>query len=221
MTGEFENPIGAYSIYPRSSVGDAIGQRRNLGAPYKLDGMKTLARTLWRNKPPSGAIRGVGQPIPCVVTEQLMDMAARHLGEDPVDYRRKHYLDAGSFPLTTLGGIYMDQLSLTECLDKLTEAMDYAALRDGQQGLREQGVWRGIGIITFIEQTAVGPGLYGAANVPATSVEECRIRLEADGVYTCGDRCNGPGTRNFDRNSADRCLGIGSRHRSCRRCFRR
>ena len=71
--------------------------------------------------------------------------------------------------------------ALTECLDTLTEAMDYSALRDGQQRLREQGVWRGIGIITFIEQTAVGPGLYGAANVPATSVEECRIRLEADG----------------------------------------
>ena len=181
MTGEFENPIGAYSIYPRSSVGDAIQAATQLGAPYKLDGMKTLARTLWRNKPPSGAIRGVGQPIPCVVTEQLMDMAARHLGEDPVAYRRKHYLDAGSFPLTTLGGIYMDRLSLTECLDTLTEAMDYVALRDEQQRLRKQGFWRGIGVITFIEQTAVGPGLYGAAGVPATSVEECRIRLEADG----------------------------------------
>ena len=59
--------------------------------------MKTLARTVWRNKPPSGAIRGVGQPIPCVVTEQLMDMAARHLGEDPVDYRRKHYLTRAVF----------------------------------------------------------------------------------------------------------------------------
>ena len=101
-----------------------------------------------------------------------------------MDYRRKHYLDAGSFPLTTLGGIYMDQLSLTECLDTLTEGDGLRGpLHDDQQGLREQGVWRGIGIITFIEQTAVGPGLYGAANVPATSVEECRIRLEADEVY--------------------------------------
>ena len=137
-----------------------------------------------------------------------------------MDYRRKHYLDAGSFPLTTLGGIYMDQLSLTECLDKLTEAMDYAALRDGQQRLREQGVWRGIGIITFIEQTAVGPGLYGAAGVPATSVEECRIRLEADGVYVLR-QVRRTRDKDFDRNSADRCLRIGSRHRSCRRCFRR
>ncbi len=181
MTGEFENPIGAYSIYPRSSVGDSIQAATQLGAPYKLDGMKTSARTLWRNKPPAGAIRGVGQPIPCAVTEHLMDMAARHLGEDPVAYRRKHYLDAGSFPLTTLGGIYMDRLSLAECLDALTEAMDYEALRADQHRLLEQGVWRGIGVITFIEQTAVGPVLYGAAGVPATSVEECRIRLEADG----------------------------------------
>ena len=32
MTGEFENPIGAYSIYPRSSVGDAIQAATQLGA---------------------------------------------------------------------------------------------------------------------------------------------------------------------------------------------
>jgi len=181
MTGEFENPIGAYSIYPRSSVGDSIQAATQLGAPYKLDGIKTSAKTLWRHKPPSGAIRGVGQPIPCIVTEQLMDIAARHLGEDPVAYRRRHYLAAEDFPLTSPGGIYMDRLSLTECLDALMDAMEYDALRAEQETLRGQGIWRGIGVITFIEQTAVGPGLYGAAGVPVTSVEECRIRLEPDG----------------------------------------
>jgi len=210
MTGDFENPIGAYSIFPRSSVGDSLQAATQLGAPYKMAGIKTSARTLWQNKPPSGAIRGVGQPIPCVVTEQLMDMAARHLGEDPVAYRRRHYLAAEDFPLTSPGGIQMDRLSLTECLDALVEAMDYDVLRAEQVNLRDQGIWRGIGVITFIEQTAVGPGLYGEAGVPVTSVEECRIRLEADGgirVET-GGTDQGQGTLTGIRQIVASTLGV-------------
>jgi len=182
MTAEFDNAIGAYSIFPRSSIGDSIQAATQLGAPYSIARLKTTSRTHWQNKTPSGAIRGVGQPVPCVVTEQLMDLAARHLDEDPVDFRRRHYLAAETFPLTTPGGVYIERLSLGECLDALVEAMSYGALRQEQTMLREQGIWRGIGIATFVEQTAVGPALYGAAGVPVTSVEECRIRLEADGM---------------------------------------
>lgn len=180
IEADFTNAIGAYSIYPRSSVGDSIQAATQIGAPYKLKQLRSTARTMWQNKTPSGAIRGVGQPIPCTVTEQLMDRAARHLGEDPAAFRRRHYLAADEFPLTTLGGIYMDRLSLTECLDTLLAKMDYEHLRKEQARLRKKGILRGIGIATFIEQTAVGPGLYGAAGVPATSIEETRIRLEGD-----------------------------------------
>ncbi|MEE2760056.1 MAG: xanthine dehydrogenase family protein molybdopterin-binding subunit [Pseudomonadota bacterium] len=182
MTAEFDNAIGAYSIFPRSSIGDSIQAATLLGAPYSIAGLKTKSRTHWQNKTPSGAIRGVGQPIPCVVTEQLMDVAARHLGEDPVEFRRRHYLEAEMFPLTTIGGVYLERLSLGECLDDLVEVMSYDALRQEQAMLRDKGIWRGIGIASFVEQTAVGPALYGAAGVPVTSIEECRIRLEADGM---------------------------------------
>ena len=43
MTAEFQNSIGAYSIYPRSSVGDSIQAATQLGAPYKMERMKTVA----------------------------------------------------------------------------------------------------------------------------------------------------------------------------------
>ena len=181
MEGDFKNAIGAYSIFPRSSIGDSVQAATQLGAPYKMQAMHSYASTLWQNKPPSGAIRGVGQPIPCTVTEQLMDMASRHLGEDPAIFRRRHYLAEDEYPLTTHGGIYMERLSLLECLDLLLEKMSYAELRSEQEYLRGDGILRGIGIATFVEQTALGPGLYGAAGVPVTSVEECKIRLEADG----------------------------------------
>jgi len=183
IEAEFRNAIGGYSIFPRSSVGDAVQAATQIGAPYRFGRLRASARTYWQNKTPSGAIRGVGQPIPCTVTEQLMDRAARRLGEDPAAFRRRHYLQAQDFPLTTHGGVFMERLSLTSCLDLLLEKMNYAELRKEQGRLRKRGLLRGIGIATFIEQTAVGPGLYGAAGVPATSIEETRIRLEADGTF--------------------------------------
>ena len=210
MEGDFNNAIGAYSIFPRSSIGDSIQAAVQLGAPYKMEGMSSRSRTFWQNKPPSGAIRGVGQPIPCTVTEQLIDMAARKLGEDPALFRKRHYLNRESFPHTTHGGLYMDKLSLADCLDLLIDQMSYFQLREEQERLRSNGILRGIGIATFVEQTALGPGLYGAAGVPATSVEECQIRLEADGTIRAetGATDQGQGTLTGIRQIIARALDV-------------
>ena len=210
MEGDFKNAIGAYSIFPRSSVGDSIQAAVQLGAPYKMEGMNSRSRTFWQNKPPSGAIRGVGQPIPCTVTEQLIDMTARSLGEDPALFRKRHYLDEEAFPYTTHGGLYMDKLSLADCIDLLIDQMSYFELREEQERLRRVGILRGIGIATFVEQTALGPGLYGAAGVPATSVEECKIRLEADGTIRVetGATDQGQGTLTGIRQIIARALSL-------------
>ncbi len=210
MEADFTQAIGAYSIYPRGSVGDSVQAATQLGGSYQLPRLKTTARTVWQNKVPSGAIRGVGQPIACTVTEQLMDRAARHLGEDPAAFRRRHYLRADAFPLTTPGGLYIEHLSLTQCLDVLLEKMSYQSLRAEQRRLREQGILRGIGIATLIEQTAVGPALYGAAGVPATSVEETRIRLEADGSVRVetGATDQGQGTLTGIRQIVAQTIGV-------------
>ena len=52
MEADFANPIGAYSIYPRSSVGDSVHAATQLGAPYRLAYLSTKARTYWQNKTP-------------------------------------------------------------------------------------------------------------------------------------------------------------------------
>lgn len=181
MEGDFSNAIGAYSIYPRASIGDAALSGRLLGTPYRMAGVKATSRSIWQNKPPAGAIRGVSQPILCTVTEHLMDMAARHLGEDPAAFRRRHYRAIDDYPTATPTGLYMERLSFVECLDRLLAVMSYDALRAEQRRLRDAKILRGIGIASFVELTAPGAGLYGPAGTPVTAIDECRIRLEADG----------------------------------------
>ena len=193
MTVSSAGALGAYSIYPRSSVGDGVQSVVFCGAPYRLDAMQGKLALAYQNKPPTGVYRGVGQPLACAMTEVLLDDTAAKLSIDPVAIRRLNYLTSEDFPCTTQGGIQLQELFLHTCLDKLCDLMDYKGLRDEQNRLREQSVYRGIGVATFIEQTAMGAGLYGPSGQPVTAQDSCRVRFEPSGDVRCEVSCTDQG----------------------------
>ena len=189
--------FGAYSAYPRGSVGEGLQAVHMSAAPYRLANFRGRVRGYFQNKPPSGVLRAVGQPIATTVTEQLLDLAARKLNIDPADIRRRNYADAAAATVRSATGIVLSELSLERCHDRLLKLMDYEALRREQATMRERGIYRGIGFAAFIEQTAVGPALYGSNNVRASAQETCRLTLEADGSVRCAASITdqGQGTR--------------------------
>ena len=175
--------LGAFSSYPRGSVGEALQAIQLIGAPYRVPAISASVRAAYQNKPPTGAYRGVGQPIGVAVTEQLMDLAARATGLDPVEIRRRNHV--GPEPTTSRTGLKVGQLSLDPCLDELLATMDYRGLRSEQERLRKSKIYRGIGIANFVELTAVGPELYGEQKLSIAAGEGCTLRLESDGHVTC------------------------------------
>jgi aerobic carbon-monoxide dehydrogenase large subunit len=189
--------FGAYSAYPRGCTGEALQAVQMSAAPYKLPNFRGRARGYFQNKAPSGVLRGVGQPIACTVTEQLLDFAARKLNIDPSEIRRRNYADAATATIRSAGGIVLRELSLNRCHDRLIELMDYEGLRRQQEKLRARGVYRGIGLASFIEQTAVGSALYGPQQVRVAAHETCRLTLNPDGGICCATSVTdqGQGTR--------------------------
>ena len=173
--------IGAYSIYVRSSIGDAVQALTLMGAPYRIGRLSGEAVMAYQNKAPTGAIRGVGQPLACAATEVMIDHAARALGEDPAAYRRRCYLRDEDFPGRTLGGYALDRISLRECHDELLRLIDYPGLRADQADARRRRIYRGIGLAAFVEQTAVGAALYGPSGLPVSAQETVSVRLEPSG----------------------------------------
>ena len=151
--------FGAYSIYPRSSVGEVIQTLQMVGAPYEIAAYRGRARGVFLNKPPTGAFRGVGQPLACTITEQLIDLGAAALQIDPAELRRRNYRRTGPGIGKTINGIMIEDLSLNSCLNTMLERMNYGELRAQQQALRKAGVFRGIGLSTFVEITGVGSAL--------------------------------------------------------------
>ncbi len=175
--------FGAYVNYPRGNVGEVMHAVHMSAAPYRLANFRGHARGWFQNKPPNGVLRGVGQPIACTVTEQLVDLAARKLGIDPAEFRLRNY--APEEETRSIGGILLAGLSLERCHRRLMQLMRYEDLRRQQAEARAHGVCRGIGLAVFIEQTSVGPALYGGLGVRVAAHEACRLSLEPDGHVRC------------------------------------
>ncbi|MCX7153510.1 MAG: xanthine dehydrogenase family protein molybdopterin-binding subunit, partial [Proteobacteria bacterium] len=177
--------IGAYSVYPRSSVLEGVQALAMVGAPYAAPALRGRLRVAYQNKALVGAYRGVGQPVACAITEMLVDAAAAELAIDPAEMRRRNYRNDNLHGTISAAGMDMGGLSHQACLGRLLELMQYDQLRAEQHAARAQGRYLGIGLAAFVETTAPGAGFYGAAGVPITAQDGCSLRLEPSGEITC------------------------------------
>jgi len=177
--------IGAYGMPMRFNVAEGMHLAGLTGAPYAFENYRARTRSLYVNKNLIGMYRGVGFPLACVVTELLTDLAADRLGIDTLEFKRRSYRPKSSLPCVTAGGQQLDSVSFHECLEKLARLMDYDALRREQAELRKHGIYRGIGIATFVEPTAHGPSGYGPTGAWVSSHDGCTLRLEPSGAIRC------------------------------------
>jgi aerobic carbon-monoxide dehydrogenase large subunit len=177
--------VGAFGMPMRFNVAEGMMAITVAGAPYQFTSYKARTRSVYVNKNLVGMYRGVGMPLACVATELLTDLAADKLGIDTVEFKRRNYWPKASLPCVTTGGQRLETVSFHECLDKLVLLMDYDRLRNEQQELRERGIYRGIGIATFCEQTAYGPPYYGPSGAPISTQDGCTLRLEPSGCVRC------------------------------------
>jgi carbon-monoxide dehydrogenase large subunit len=177
--------IGPYSVYPRTS-GIEGNQVVNLtGGPYKHREYRAKMHVVFTNKNVTCQYRAVGHPIAVALTEGIVDLAARKLGMDPAEFRRKNLIPDDAYPYTFPSGIKFEKLSHHQALDKLLALMDYKKLRAEQAALRKQGVHRGIGLAAMIEVTNPSPAFYGVGGARISSQDGATLRFEPTGMVTC------------------------------------
>jgi len=154
IQGDILVDCGAYSCWPESSAAEANQASRVLPGGYKVRNVRMRARSVATNKCPIGAYRGVGRPSATFTMERVIEDIARRLGLDPVEIRRKNYVQDDEYPYTTATELTYDSASLVGSLEKVAEAIGYDAFRREQARARAQGRYVGIGFGSFIEQTA-------------------------------------------------------------------
>lgn len=177
--------IGAYSQFPRSSVGEGSHVLRLTGGPYAFDAYRARLRVAFQNKAHLGHYRAVGHPIAVAVTERLMDMGAAALGVDPLELRRRNFIPDDAYPWKSPGGFTFDRMDLRAALDALERHWDFRALRAEQAALRGRGSHRGIGVAVFLEMTGTSPGYYGGGGARISAQDGCTLKLEPSGKLRC------------------------------------
>lgn len=177
--------IGPYSVYPRTSGIEANQVVNLLGAWYGAPAYRAKATVVFQNKTPMCQYRAVGHPIATAVTEGLADMAAAALEMDPAEIRRRNLLPDDAYPATAATGLRFEKLSLQASFQKLLDDMDYDALRQEQAELRQDGVYRGIGLAAFVELTNPSAMFYGVGGARISAQDGCTLRLDARGNVFC------------------------------------
>jgi carbon-monoxide dehydrogenase large subunit len=174
--------IGPYSVYPRTS-GIEGNQVVNLtGGPYKHKHYRARLNVVFTNKNVTCQYRAVGHPIAVALTEGIVDEAARAIGMDPAEFRRRNIIPDDAYPYTFVSGTKYEKLSHQQCMDKLLQLMDYQGLRAEQAELRKKGIHRGIGLATMIEVTNPSPAFYGVGGARISAQDGATLRLDPQGM---------------------------------------
>ncbi len=174
--------IGPYSMYPRTSAIEANQVLNLTGAPYTIENYRAKAQVVFQNKNMMCQYRAVGHPIAMAVADGLLEDAAAEIGMDPVEMRRRNLIRDDAYPTSSASGMKFDDLSHHKTLDGLVKVMDYDALRAEHARLREDGIHRGLGLVSMVEVTNPSPMFYGVGGAPIASQDGTTIRLEAGGA---------------------------------------
>ncbi|CAN5343464.1 MAG: xanthine dehydrogenase family protein molybdopterin-binding subunit [Acidimicrobiia bacterium] len=123
---------------------------------YAIERLEGSWQSVVTNTTPIHAYRGAGRPEATHAIERAMDVLAAQLGIDPVELRRRNYLDPGVFPYTTPSGAVYDSGDYQRNLDTALDLAGYGRLRTEQSRRRADGdpVRLGIGVATYVEITA-------------------------------------------------------------------
>ncbi len=130
---------------------------------YDVRHYRARIEAIVTNKVPFGAYRAFGQQQATFVIERLMDVAARRLGLDPAEIRRRNFIPPTAFPYKSAGGWEFDSGRYADGLDRALQSAGYADLREWQTRERANGRVIGIGLSCYVEFTGMGPSKIMAA----------------------------------------------------------
>jgi carbon-monoxide dehydrogenase large subunit len=175
---------------------------RMLSGVYKIPNIYCQVRGMYTNTGMVDAYRGAGRPEATYVIERAVDLVARALKMDPVEVRRKNFLQPADYPYAPgsniLNGLKYDSGDNEKALSLALQMLDYEGFRQEQAAARQQGRYLGVGFSTYIEICGVAPsawiglpgegwgaGLWESANV--------RLHLTGKVLVITGSQSHGQG----------------------------
>lgn len=180
----FWHDTGAYDPY---GLTVPINSQCTLLGPYDVPAYHSEFRAVFTNRTTVTPVRGAGRQHGVFVMERLLDIAARELGLSPQEIRRRNYLRSDVFPHTfqilfqDFAPLYYDSGNYAPALEAALDIVGRHTFRAEQEAARAEGRFIGMGIVSYVEGTGIGP--YEGARV--TIEPSGRVRV-ATGLGTQG-----------------------------------
>jgi len=176
---------GAYDPY---GLTIPINTQCTLLGPYDIPNYETEFTSVFTNKPIVTPVRGAGRQHGVFVSERLLDLAAKELGIDRVEIRKRNLLGPDRFPhnheimFQDSAPLVYDSGNYLPALEQAAELIGYDSFAQGNTSrLKPDGTRVGVGIACYVEGTGIGP--YEGARVTIEPSGTVRV---ATGVGTQG-----------------------------------
>jgi carbon-monoxide dehydrogenase large subunit len=173
--------LGAYVSTVGAAIPSAIYSALLAGL-YRTPAIHIEVVGVFTNTLPTDAYRGAGRPEACYVLERLADRAARELGFDRAEIRRRNLIPRAAMPYKTPIGPTYDSGDFPAIFAQALAASDYAGFAGRRDAARARGCLAGIGLACYLESSGVAPSrLAGIMGARAGFFEAAEIRVEPDG----------------------------------------
>jgi carbon-monoxide dehydrogenase large subunit len=140
---------------------------KHVNSCYRTPLVEVSTRCVFTNTVPVTAYRGAGRPEGNYYMERLIDTAAREMGIDPVELRRRNHVQPEQIPYKAPSGSTYDSGNFPAILDKALELADWNGFDKRKADSAKRGKLRGRGIGQFLEVTAPLQAEYGGVHFEA------------------------------------------------------
>jgi len=132
----------------------AFGNIGGVAGVYLTPAIHAEILGVFTNTGPTGPYRGAGRPEATSAIEQAIDLAARQLGIDRVELRRRNIIPPSAMPYQTALTYNYDCGEFERNMDRALEIADAASFEERRAKARDAGRLRGLGIANAVEQAA-------------------------------------------------------------------
>ncbi|HQS18965.1 xanthine dehydrogenase family protein molybdopterin-binding subunit [Reyranella sp.] len=190
--------IGAYPSRGGVVIPLFVGPKVTTGT-YDIPMIDLRITCVITNTATIGAYRGAGRPECILNLERLMDTAARQIGMDPAELRRRNFVKPSQMPYTTAMGEKYDSGDFNLFLTKTLEAADWDGFAARKAEAEKRGKLYGRGLASYVEWTS--------ANV-MNEMAHYEVKEDGKVVIWMGTQGMGQGLQTSFTQLASELLGI-------------
>jgi len=167
-----------------------------LSGQYVIPSISCRVKGVLTNTCPIDAERGAGRPEAAFVVERIVETAARDLGIDGIELRRRNFIKPAQFPYQTPVALQYDIGDYEAILDEAIKAADVSGFAARKADSAKRGMMRGLGFSAYIEACGLAPSnVAGAIGAGIGLFESAEMRFDPTGsvsIYT-GSHAQGQG----------------------------